>query len=183
MSAASIVPTEDGDCPADLSQVGALPQAVDHPPLELSRPRYHPMLENVGVELELAIAGAHGREVSFVGDWEPSTRTVTRVSLMARGSRTRTIVIDADLRLGQLVIHNHPGHGLLDPSDADLDVAKALGERGIGFLIINSSATSAYLVREPKASIVDAQKYRARCWRVGPLMLIWSRPIRPNDCS
>jgi ATP-dependent DNA helicase DinG len=44
-----------------------------------------------------------------------------------------------------VAIHNHPS-GVLLPSDADLGVASALGNRGVGFAIISNDATRANVV-------------------------------------
>ncbi|OQY38360.1 MAG: hypothetical protein B6229_05985 [Spirochaetaceae bacterium 4572_7] len=49
---------------------------------------------------------------------------------------------------GDVIIHNHPSGGL-KPSSADLNVASLLGNDGIGFYIINNSATKVYAVVEP----------------------------------
>jgi 4-amino-4-deoxy-L-arabinose transferase-like glycosyltransferase len=48
-------------------------------------------------------------------------------------------------RPGEVVIHNHPS-GVLSPSDADLQVASALGNNGVGVCIVNNAVSAIYVV-------------------------------------
>lgn len=62
-------------------------------------------------------------------------------------------------RPGEVVIHNHPS-GVLVPSEADLQVAGALGSMGVGFLIVDNPVERVYVVVEPhrprpRAAIAD----------------------------
>ncbi len=49
---------------------------------------------------------------------------------------------------GDVVIHNHPS-GTLTPSDQDIQIASVFGNQGVGFLIVNNSASQVYVVVEP----------------------------------
>ena len=50
-------------------------------------------------------------------------------------------------RTGELLIHNHPS-GLLEPSNADLEIAAKMHDDGIGFAIIDNDASRIYVVVE-----------------------------------
>ena len=54
------------------------------------------------------------------------------------------------------MIHNHPS-GSLQPSDADLSVASALGNNGVGAYIVNNPVTDIYVVVEPHVTAVAAR--------------------------
>ncbi len=97
-----------------------------------------------------AIAEAGGREVSFVAD-VAADGTVTRAEPVARGTVDAVLALPGVAARGQMVLHNHPG-GLLEPSNADLDVAVRLHDGGVGFGIVDNAGESLYVVVEvPKA--------------------------------
>ena len=97
-----------------------------------------------------AIAGAGGREVSFVADVAPDG-TVTRAEPVARGTVDAVLALPGVAARGQMVLHNHPS-GVLEPSNADLDVAVRLHDGGVGFGIVDNAATALYVVVEvPRA--------------------------------
>jgi ATP-dependent DNA helicase DinG len=93
-----------------------------------------------------AIALAGGREVSFVAD-VAADGTVTRAEPVARGTVDAVLALPGVAARGQMVLHNHPG-GLLEPSNADLDVAVRLHDGGVGFGIVDNAAESLYVVVE-----------------------------------
>lgn len=97
--------------------------------------------------LREAIQDAGGREVLAIGrQGEPGI--VSEISIAARGGHTSVPAIRHFMEQGDIVIHNHPS-GSLGPSSADLAVASDLGAMGIGFFIINNTATETYVVAEP----------------------------------
>ncbi len=97
-----------------------------------------------------AIAAAGGREVSFVADVAPDG-TLTGAAVAARGTVDAVLALPGVAGRGQMVLHNHPS-GVLEPSNADLDVAVRLHDGGIGFGIVNNDATALYVVVEvPRA--------------------------------
>ena len=97
-----------------------------------------------------AIASAGGREVSFVADVAPDG-TVVRAEAVARGTVDAVLALPGVAARGQMVLHNHPS-GLLEPSNADLDVAVRLHDGGVGFGIVDNQAGALYVVVEvPKA--------------------------------
>jgi len=94
-----------------------------------------------------AVVEASGNEVFFVG--RPGAgHAVAEVQVVARGHERAVPAIVRDVRPGEVLIHNHPS-GVLQPSDADLDIAARWGAMGVGFVIVDNEATSAYTVVEP----------------------------------
>src|SRR5689334_17017331 len=57
------------------------------------------------------------------------------------------LALPGGARRGQMLLHNHPS-GVLEPSVADLNVAAQLHDAGVGFGILNNSATELYVVVE-----------------------------------
>ena len=93
-----------------------------------------------------AIAEAGGREVSFVAD-VAADGTVRGAEPVARGTVDAVLALPGVASRGQMVLHNHPS-GLLEPSNADLDVAVRLHDGGIGFGIVDNRADELYVVVE-----------------------------------
>src|SRR5690606_11573747 len=52
---------------------------------------------------------------------------------------------------GEILLHNHPS-GLLEPSQADMEVAARIHENGVGFGIVDNDVTDLYVVVEVPAS-------------------------------
>jgi ATP-dependent DNA helicase DinG len=92
------------------------------------------------------IIRAGGSEVFFVGELLEG-EGVHSVRVAARGNHASAPAIMKAASPGEVVIHNHPS-GELTPSDADLAVASALGNSGVGFYIVDNGVTSAYVVVE-----------------------------------
>lgn len=101
-----------------------------------------------GVRARLAaeIAGASGREVSFLAQVDRDG-TIVAVRPVARGTVDMVLALPAAAARGEMLLHNHPS-GTLDPSGADLSVAAHLHDAGVGFGIINNKATEIYVVVE-----------------------------------
>jgi ATP-dependent DNA helicase DinG len=96
------------------------------------------------------IAAAGGREVSFVAAVE-GDGTIAEARVVARGTVEMVLALPGIARRGDMLLHNHPS-GRLDPSGADLDVAARLHDGGVGFGIVNNTATELYVVVEvPRA--------------------------------
>ena len=101
-----------------------------------------------GVRAYLAgeIADAGGREVSFVAQVDRDG-VITAAHSVARGTVDMVLALPGVARRGEMLLHNHPS-GRLDPSGPDLNVAARLHDGGVGFGIINNSATDVYVVVE-----------------------------------
>ena len=93
------------------------------------------------------IEEAFGNEVLVAGGLDPGRR-VAAVTVGARGTAQSVPALRPYLTSGDVVIHNHPS-GILEPSEADLQVASRLGSEGIGFYIVNNSVEALYVVAEP----------------------------------
>lgn len=102
--------------------------------------------------LREAIRRAGGNEVLFFGrvewDEEKPEAVLVEVEVFARGHRSAVPAIVASADEWDLAIHNHPT-GRLEPSEADLAVAYELGNRSVGFAIIDNVAERHYLVVPP----------------------------------
>jgi ATP-dependent DNA helicase DinG len=96
--------------------------------------------------LREAIREAGGVEVFAIGDYEDGC--VTSVTVTCRGQSDRVPALLDRPRTGQVVIHNHPS-GNLTASDADLALAQAYGEDGVGVVIVDSQVGRANWVVEP----------------------------------
>jgi ATP-dependent DNA helicase DinG len=96
--------------------------------------------------MRAAIRDAAGNEVFALGTVEAGA--VDEVRVLARGHRTAVPALLRIPRPGEVVIHNHPS-GNLQPSEADLQIAAALGDQGVGFYIVDNSVDRAYAVVEP----------------------------------
>ncbi len=92
------------------------------------------------------IAGAGGREVSFVAEVGPDGG-ITSARAVARGTVDMVLALPGVARRGEMLLHNHPS-GRLDPSVADLNVAARLHDGGVGFGIVNNDASALYVVVE-----------------------------------
>ncbi len=93
------------------------------------------------------IAEADGNEVFFTGTFNGSGK-VEHLVVAARGNESSVPALEPFVESGDVVIHNHPS-GSLRPSGPDLRIASSLGNRGIGFYIIDNAVTEIYCVAEP----------------------------------
>jgi ATP-dependent DNA helicase DinG len=93
------------------------------------------------------ISRAGGREVCFLAMVD-AERVVHDARAVARGNFQAVLVAARDAPAGGVMLHNHPS-GVLEPSDADMQVAAQLYEQGIGTAIIDNEADHLYVVVEP----------------------------------
>jgi ATP-dependent DNA helicase DinG len=98
--------------------------------------------EHVQNRLREEIQDAGGNEVFFLGRTDEA-KIVIDVEPLARGNRDAVAAIMITAAYGDVVIHNHPS-GLLTPSEADIGVSSLLGNRGVGFYIIDNDVTSCF---------------------------------------
>ena len=97
----------------------------------------HPALTPEIIErLAREIRAAGGREVNFAAD-VAEDGVITAVRVLARGTADRVLALPGAFARGQMMLHNHPD-GVLEPSQADLHVAAALHDAGVGFGIISN---------------------------------------------
>src|SRR5436309_11237807 len=92
------------------------------------------------------IQEARGNEVFFLAKLDEK-RMAGEIIPLARGHDSAVPALMQVAGQGDAVIHNHPS-GCLDPSSADLSVASELGNRGVGFYIVNNAVDDVYVVVE-----------------------------------
>ena len=105
--------------------------------------------DGAAAALRAAIIDAGGNEVFVLGIL--TAGLVTDVRVLARGNLRAVPAIMHVPRPGEVVIHNHPS-GRLVPSDADLGIASALGNNGVGAFIVDGDVTQVYVIVEPLAA-------------------------------
>ena len=93
---------------------------------------------------QISLAG--GREVCFVAQIDRDG-VITGARALARGTADMVLALPGGACRGEALLHNHPS-GLLEPSGADLNIAARLHDAGVGFGILNNSATDLYMVVE-----------------------------------
>ncbi|MEX2180252.1 MAG: helicase C-terminal domain-containing protein [Gemmatimonadaceae bacterium] len=96
--------------------------------------------------MRAAIRLAGGREVCFACALDDD-RTIVTARVVARGAAAAVLALPGFAARGEMLVHNHPS-GLLEPSDADMQVAARVYDDGIGFGIINNDADALYVVVE-----------------------------------
>jgi ATP-dependent DNA helicase DinG len=97
--------------------------------------------------IRAAIVDAGGNEVFFFGRVDAGG-IVREVEVFARG---REDSVPALIRMSEgwdVALHNHP-EGPLMPSPADIDVAAELGDRSVGFYVIDNTVERVYVVVRP----------------------------------
>jgi len=101
------------------------------------------------------IKEASGQEIFLIGKINPESSLIEDYEILARGNDHSVPAVLSDINPGNIIIHNHPS-GNLTPSGADINIASGMGDKGIGFAIINNSVDNIYIVVEPK--IPDKEK-------------------------
>ncbi|HUQ83057.1 MAG TPA: helicase C-terminal domain-containing protein [Gemmatimonadaceae bacterium] len=96
--------------------------------------------------MRAAIRLAGGREVCFVCTLDDDS-VVRTARAVARGDSGSVLALPGFAQPGEMLVHNHPS-GVLDPSDADYQVAARIHRDGIGFGIIDNEARELYIVVE-----------------------------------
>ena len=96
-----------------------------------------------------AVEKANGNEIFLIGRLNNEHR-VTEVDVYAMGNKCAVPAIIKEAKFGDVIIHNHP-NGILDPSDADIEIASYLGSQGIGCYIVDNDVEYLYpVVKVPK---------------------------------
>ncbi|MEX0999957.1 MAG: helicase C-terminal domain-containing protein [Thermodesulfobacteriota bacterium] len=103
--------------------------------------------QSVKSTIKSAIEKASGNEVFFVGSFSRN-KVIEDVKVIARGNDYSVPAVIESASPGEVVIHNHPS-GNLTPSNQDIQIASVFGNHGVGFLIVDNSASEVYVVVEP----------------------------------
>lgn len=100
--------------------------------------------------IRAAIRFAGGREVCFVCTLTAED-VIQSARVVSRGDVRSVLALPGFAKAGEMLLHNHPS-GVLDPSDADLEIAARMHDQGVGFAITDNDASSVYVVVEvPRA--------------------------------
>ena len=99
------------------------------------------------IKLQDAIVENKGNEIFAIGRLDRSEK-VFQIEIAARGNKNAVPLLKPFVEKGDVVIHNHPS-GELQPSAQDLMAASSLGNRGIGFYIIDNQVENIVVVAEP----------------------------------
>jgi len=94
-----------------------------------------------------AIQEAGGIELFALGFLDEAGE-VARIEVLCRGQRDAVPALLTRPRAGQVVIHNHPS-GVVEASNADMELAGRYGEDGVGVVITDNRCTKALWVVEP----------------------------------
>jgi len=93
------------------------------------------------------IQDAHGNEVFFVGKIDEDG-FVYSVEVASRGQSYRVTLNQEFAKSYSVLLHNHPS-GILEPSDADMNIAGKCAHNTQGFFIVDNSVENVYVVVEP----------------------------------
>src|SRR6185295_4614922 len=104
------------------------------------------MIPSVANGIRAAIRLAGGREVCFVCT-QDSNGILQTARVASRGDIRSVLALPGFATRGEMLVHNHPS-GLLEPSGPDIEIASRFHDDGIGFAIVNNSATELYVVVE-----------------------------------
>src|SRR5207248_682194 len=121
--------------------------------------------------IRAAIRLAGGREVCFVCQVDDGG-VVCSARVVARGDVRSVLALPGFAERGEMLVHNHPS-GLLEPSNADLEVAARVHGNGVGFGIVDNDAAELYVVvKVPAAKTtrdIDADAVDATLGPDGPI--------------
>jgi ATP-dependent DNA helicase DinG len=130
--------------------------------------------------IRAAIRLAGGREVCFVGTVDGAD-LIQSVRVVSRGDVQSVLALPGFAERGEMLVHNHPS-GVLEPSEADLQIAVRMHDSGIGFAIVDNQARSLYVVVEVpcycEAVPIDPESIAAD---LGPDGLIAARHRKYED--
>lgn len=116
------------------------------------------------------VTAAGGAEVVFFGATDRDGRVV-EVEVASRGHLTAAPALVERADGHDVAIHNHPS-GVLLPSDADLSVATALAQLGVGSMIVSNDADRVHVVvppRRPTSEPVEPAEVAALLSPGGPI--------------
>ena len=104
----------------------------------------------------------NGGEVFFIGKVDPDLM-IAEVEPHAFGGQNAVPVLMRLVDYGDMVIHNHPD-GNLQPSDADISCAAALGDLGVGSVIVDNECENIHVIvgpfREEGLTLLDIPEIR-----------------------
>ncbi len=96
--------------------------------------------------IRTAIRLAGGNEVCFVATLD-ADGLITAARVVSRGDVRSVLALPGVAQRGDMLVHNHPS-GLLEPSEADIEIAARMHANGVGFAIVDNDASRIYVVTE-----------------------------------
>lgn len=102
--------------------------------------------------IRTAVEKAGGNEVFLVGRLN-NEHLVSDVDVYAMGNRRAVPAMVKEAKYGDVIIHNHP-NGILDPSDADIEIASYMGSLGVGCYIVDNAVEFLY----PVVKVLEARE-------------------------
>ncbi len=121
--------------------------------------------------MRTAITLAGGNEVCFACQVNDDG-IVIGARPVARGDIRSVLALPGFAQRGEMLVHNHPS-GLLEPSEADVEIAARIHGDGIGFGIIDNLVSRLYVVvevpREAKRAPLDPADVSALLGPSGPI--------------
>ncbi len=96
--------------------------------------------------IRTAIRLAGGNEVCFVATLD-ADGLITAARVVSRGDVRSVLALPGVAQRGDMLVHNHPS-GLLEPSEADIEIAARMHTNGVGFAIVDNDASRLYVVTE-----------------------------------
>jgi ATP-dependent DNA helicase DinG len=126
---------------------------VPAPTIPVEGPSNFTFTEEAAAGCAREIREAGGVEVFFIGRRNRDSGLIEEVESHAYGTERAVPALGQLARPGDVLVHNHPS-GHLIPSEADISVASAGGQMGIGFYIIDNEARRCRIVVKPQ----DARK-------------------------
>jgi len=149
---------------------------VPPPPTVVSEPQSR-LATPAAAALRAAIRFAGGREVCFVCTLDDDA-VVRTARVVARGDVTSVLALPGFAQRGEMLVHNHPS-GVLEPSEADCQVAARMHEEGVGFGIIDNDARELYVVvevpRQRTDTLLEADDIDADLGPDGPVARLLPR--------
>jgi len=103
--------------------------------------------QSVITAMQRDVQEALGNEVFWAGTINADGKVIS-VKVGSRGNSDSVIINQDVAREGHVLIHNHPS-GLLQPSEADQNVASGATDTSMGFYIVNNDISDVYVVVEP----------------------------------
>ena len=150
-----------------------MPPSVATPPATRLAPQ-----AAAGIRAAIRLAG--GREVCFVCTLDPQG-IVQTARVVARGDVASVLALPGFASKGEMLVHNHPS-GRLEPSPQDMEIAARIHDDGIGFGIVNNTATELYVVVEvPVRAEFTPLRFEAIDRDLGPAGGVASRHVRYED--
>lgn len=99
-------------------------------------------------KLREEIAAADGAEIFCVLTREKENGLFNHLSVVCRGTHSEVPALVSRTKPGDMTLHNHPS-GVVQPSQADMQVATMFGEEGVGSMIVDNDVSKCMVIVEP----------------------------------